>query len=237
MEVLDPDRSRAVALGREIAHGHGTVVALDHHRAERLFVGVGSGAGGPGDLNILLHHEPVEDDLQETRVGDFDALGVEAWRAELDFQVLPQAGGAAGVGLRGVAFIAFASNAARRIPALVDAAAVGEGRHLHARAVENLHLIPALKIDAGIGLGPEQEIQLEVEVTVLPRGEQLIVFPAFDGIADDNARANQRRVGPVATQVARPAAGEPPVVGHRPERGQRIERHRLQGEERFSARQ
>ena len=114
----------------------------------------------------------VEEHAEEFGVGDFFAGGVEPRGAEFDAEVLPETGGASGVSAGRGAVVAFVALAAGGVPAIVDAAAIrGLRRGGLAPAVEELHLVAAHKVDAGVGAGGEEEIEIEFDVGVIPGGD------------------------------------------------------------------
>jgi len=76
----------------DIAIGHRAVVALEHEGAFGLLIAVGRGAGGAGDLDVLVDDLAVVDDLDEDGVGDLLAVLVEARGFEDDVEALPLAG-------------------------------------------------------------------------------------------------------------------------------------------------
>jgi len=79
-----------------------------------------------------------------------------------------------------------------------------------------------LQVNAGIRAGREQEIQVELEVAVLPRGEE-VTPRAIARIVDEHAAALDGRERFVVTRIARDAAGELPVGRGGLERRERIE--------------
>ena len=158
----------------ECADGERAVVALNHERAARGFrFSFKQGAArGAADLDVFVDEITVEEHAEEFGVGDFFAGVVEPRGAEFDAEVLPETGGASGVSAGRGAVVAFVALAAGGVPAIVDAAAIrGLRRGGLAPAVEELHLVAAHKVDAGVGAGGEEEIEIEFDVGVIPGGD------------------------------------------------------------------
>ena len=226
------------ALESEMADGDGAVIALDHERTERGFGSVfkQGATGGAGDLDILVDEKTVEKDFGEAGVFGFLAGGVEARGLELDVERLPEAGSAAGVGAGGGAFVTLFAGAAGGVPALVNAPAVGGGGIFFAPAVEELHFVAALEVDAGVGAGGQEEFEVEFDVAMVPGGEEVTAgVGRFAGVADEHAGAGQGGERFLAPRVAAKAGGELPVGRDRLESGERIEGDARGREERLGA--
>ena len=141
-------------LSGEGADSERAVVTLNHERAARRFgIFFKQGAArGATDLDVFVDEITVEEHAEEFGVGGFFAGGVETRGAEFDAEVLPEAGGASGVSAGRGAAIAFVAFAASGIPAIVDTPAIGRlGRSRLTPAVEELHLVAAHEVYAGVG--------------------------------------------------------------------------------------
>jgi hypothetical protein len=223
----------------ETADRDGAVVALNHERAEGRFGTLleKRAAGGAGDLDVFVDEVAVEEDFGEAGVFRFLAGGVETRGLKLDVERLPEAGGAAGVGAGRGAVVALVALAAGGVPARVNAPAVGGRGRLHAPTIEELHLVTAHQVDAGIRAGAEEKFEIELDIAVLPRGEQVAAgVGRLAGIADEDAGAGGGAEGFVATRVAGETAGEAPIGRGGFEGGEGVERHALGGEQRLGAR-
>ncbi len=97
LEVLHLHLLLAVGFVADVPEGHRAMVALQHERADRFLIGEAGGAGRAAHLYVLVHGHPVVHHLHEAGVGSFAALGIKAGCPEHNPEVLPQAGGAAGV--------------------------------------------------------------------------------------------------------------------------------------------
>src|SRR5262249_9590245 len=147
-------------------------------------------------------------------------------RLKLEMKLLPQSGRVAGVGSRRVAVVAFVALSARRIPALVDPAAVAGLQLAHAPAVKELHFIATLQIDPRVGARGEQELEIEFEVAVFPGGQEMTAL-VLGWIADEHAGPGGERQDLVPARIAREFGGELPVGAGRSESGERIEGDRI----------
>ena len=132
----------------ELSKGDGTVVALDEMVVfgdEALALG---GAGVAVDGDIFLDEFSVEVDREKAGFFEEFAFGIEARGSEFDDEFLPLASGLCGVDFGSVAFESFRIPLV--IPAVVDGSHVAIAHFGFAVAIEDLDLVAALKIDAGI---------------------------------------------------------------------------------------
>ena len=238
-ELLDCEvRVGVEAFVGEVADRDGTVVTLKHEWTERGFGTVFEecAAGGAGDLDVFVNEKTVEGNFGEAGVFRFLAGGVEARGLKYDVQRLPETRGAAGVGAGRGALVAFLAGAAGGVPALINAAAVGGGRSFFPPAVEELDLVAALQIHAGVRAGGHEEFESELDVAVFPRGEEMAArFLGLTGIAHEDAGAGGGGERFVATRVAGETGGELPVGGDGFEGRERIEGDAFRREERLGA--
>ena len=154
----------------EIPEGHRTVVTLQHDGSEGFFIREGCGVGGAGDLDMGVDGDTVVDDLEKAGVLRFLSGGVEARGAEKDVIGLPFAGGLAQIHEWRVPFdLPFFF----LVPAGINAATVGVVKILHAETVEDLHLIAAHEVDAGIRSARNAELQMHLDISVLWRAEKI----------------------------------------------------------------
>ena len=192
------------------------MVALNHDGAAG---GLGSGfkeraAGRAGDLDVFVDQKIVEEDPDEFGVGDFFAVGVEARGAKFYPKILPKAGRAGGVGAGREAVVALLALAAGGVPAVIDGAAVDVLRNLFSPAVEELNLVAAHEVDAGVGAGGEQEIEFELEIAMVPGGDEVgAVF--LGGIVDEDAVAREADEFLFDARIAPEAGCDLPICAER----------------------
>ena len=75
------------------------MVALEQERTASGLAVAEAATGGTLDLDILVDHHVVQDNLLDPGVGDFLSLGVESRGAVADAVALPLAGRLAGLGI------------------------------------------------------------------------------------------------------------------------------------------
>src|SRR5262245_66336594 len=134
------------------------MIALKHERTEWLFRAAQRGRGRALDLDILVNDFAVVDDFHEARVGGFLALVVEPWGLKRDIEGLPLPGRLAGI--------------EAWLGGVVDAAAIAVVQVLVrlAKAIEDLHLVLPLEIDAGIAPLGNVELDVQLAIAVLNLG-------------------------------------------------------------------
>jgi hypothetical protein len=115
-------------------------------------------------------------DLEEPAVLYLFPDGVEPRPKKPDMEGLPFAGGPAGITRRGRAADTFVVD-----PSLVDRSAIMYSGMLHAVAVQDLNLVHAMHVDAGIGTLGNQKFEIDLHV-------------AKFGIADEICRAAAQTV-------------------------------------------
>ena len=158
----------------ELTEGDGAVVALDKNvvfRDESFALGR---AGGAVERDIFLDKDVVEVDGEEAGLFEKGAVFFEAGSAELYEQFLPLTGGLCGVDEGGVAFVALGLSFV--VPAVVDRSHVAIGHFRFAVAVEDLDLVAALKIDAGVGSFGDEELGLDGAVTEFSKSLEVACF-------------------------------------------------------------
>ena len=155
------------------------MIALDHQWGGGDLVIADRAAGRPAHLQVLVDRDAVDFHGQEPGVLHFAAVAVEPGCLKGDAKILPEPRRLAGVETRCGAFVL----GAVRAPPLVDAAAVGESGLGCSPTVEQLHLVAALQIDAGVRSPGHHELELEIGVAVLEPAQQVV--PGFGGRAID----------------------------------------------------
>src|SRR5437867_8853835 len=138
------------------------MVALNHQRIQRRLWDLERGPGGSLSRDIAMDDHAIV--LDSDKAGVFGLLPgrVKPGSAEPDVERLPLARRATGVLERRRASHSFAVD-----PTLINRAAVVYTRFLHAVAVQNLNLIEAVHVDAGIRLGGDAELQVQLHVAEL----------------------------------------------------------------------
>ena len=146
------------------------MVALDHQGSGGDLVIAGRAAGRPANFQVLVDRYAVDLHGQEPGILQFTAVAVEPGRLEGDAKILPEPRRLAGVDAWRRAFIL----GAVRAPPLVDAAAVGESGSGFSPTVEQLHLVAALQVDAGVRSPGHHELELEIGVAVFEPAHQVV---------------------------------------------------------------
>src|SRR5881296_1678411 len=151
-------RGRWASLQRpdvDVPQTDGPMVALNHQRIQRRLWDLERGPGGSRSRDIAMDDHAIV--LDSDKAGVFGLLPgrVKPGSAEPDVERLPLARRATGVLERRRASHSFAVD-----PTLINRAAVVYTRFLHAVAVQNLNLIEAVQVDAGIRLGGDAEFQV-----------------------------------------------------------------------------
>src|SRR5574340_1555325 len=167
------------------------VIALQHDRVQRRFGDVEAGARGAVHFHVLLHEQAVVEHPDEARVFGLFAAGVEAWRVEPDVIRLPFARRA-----RCVAHGRGATHAPLVDPAVVDAAAVRRRhRSLRSPAIEDLHLVETLQVNAGVRALGEHELYVKLRVAEFLVAHQVhgAVLRAVEDAVAGAAHATQAR--------------------------------------------
>jgi len=167
----------------KLPEGDGAVVALD----EDVVLGDESfalgGAGGAVEGNVFLNEDVVEVDGEEAGLFEKGAVFCEAGSAEFDEELLPLAGGLGGVDEGSVAFVAFGLMFV--VPAVVDCSHVAVGDFRFTVAVEDLDLVAALKIDAGVGSFGNEELGLDGAVTEFSKSLEVACFFRSGGVGEE----------------------------------------------------
>jgi hypothetical protein len=158
----------------ELSEGDGAVVALDVNVVfgdEAFALG---GAGGAVEGDVLLDEFSVEVNGEEAGFFEKGAVFVEAGGAEFDRHFLPLTGGLGGVDFGSVAFEAF--GVLFVVPAVVNGSHVAVGDFGFAVAVEDLDLVSAHEVDAGVGAFWDEEFGLDGAVAELVEGLKIAGF-------------------------------------------------------------
>ncbi len=152
---------------------HRPVIALQPQRRER-YLTLGPAPCRPDDLDILMDHLTVEPHRFEACVGDFRALRIEPGGAEDDIEFVPFAGGPGRVHPGRDTLEALAPGSSRRVPPLVDPAHVVLLGVCFSVRIEDLDLVPALEIDAGVGALGDHELDVGGDIAVLEGGDEVV---------------------------------------------------------------
>ncbi len=141
------------------------------------------GAGGAVDGDVFLNEFSVEVDGEELGFFEDGAVFGEAGGAEFDEEFLPLAGWVGGVGFRGVTLVAFRFLFV--IPAVVDGAHVAIGGFGFAVAVEDLHFVAALEVDAGVRAFWDEEFGFDGAVAEFFDGGEVACFFGRSGVGEE----------------------------------------------------
>lgn len=158
----------------ELSEGDGAVVALDEDVVSGDEAFALGGAGGAVEGDVLLDEFSVEMDGEEAGFFEEGAFFVEAGGSEFDGHFLPLTGGLGGVDFGSVAFEAF--GVLFVVPAVVDGSHVAVGDFGFAMAIEDLDLVSAHEVDAGVGTFWDEEFGFDGAVTILIDGLEVAGF-------------------------------------------------------------
>src|SRR5262249_17946515 len=134
----------------EVAIRDRAVIALQEDRTRWRFARKLRAACWAGALDVLVNHLPIVEDLYEDSICGFLAHHIKARRAESDIEALPFAGWLARVHFRRVTLVALLAFTSRRFPTLVDSTAIMHAHLGLSKAVEHLHFVAVLEIDARV---------------------------------------------------------------------------------------
>src|SRR5690606_30082623 len=154
----------------DLPEGDGSVIALTDERPGRGRPREERSPGGAAELRVLEDDRSVQLHPHEAGVLHLIPRCIEARCAELDAERLPEPRSPGGVEAGRVTLEPFVPWPARLVPPLVNASHIAVGRVLHAPAVEQLQLVAPLKVDSRVRGPGHHELELEVDVSVLPGG-------------------------------------------------------------------
>jgi len=152
-------RNRTQRSSVHIAIRHWTLVALQHQRVGCRFSNVQARAGGPFCSTSRCTRIPLCNTRRNLALAVFFSGPVKTRCLEPNLERLPLTGTPAGIYARRCSAYAFVVD-----PALVNCAAIKVFRMFHAVAIVNLYFVKAVQIHAGIGLGGNQELQVELHI-------------------------------------------------------------------------
>src|SRR5262249_31324397 len=113
------------------------------------------------------------EDLDEESIGGLLARAIKARCAESDVKTLPFAGRLARIHFRRMTLVALLALASRRFPALINRTAILLAQLGLSKAVEHLHFVAVLEIDARVGAF--RDAKLDVQLAIAPLADGLEV--------------------------------------------------------------
>src|SRR5262249_27943292 len=134
----------------EVAICDRSVIALQEDRTIWRFTSKFRAACWAGALDVLVNHLAVMEDFYKDSICGLLAHNIKARRVENNVEALPFAGRLARIHYRRMALVALLAFTSRRFPTLVDSTAIMHADLGLSKAVEHLHFVAPLQIDARI---------------------------------------------------------------------------------------